>query len=675
MKKNNIQIKKEITELINQINKFDHHYYVLDNPLISDKEYDKLFHDLIELETLYPQFMELNSPTQRVGGQPLESFEQVNHSVKMLSLSNVFDETELKDWLNKSIKEAGAKETQIICEPKIDGLAITLSYNKGRLVQAATRGDGLVGEDVTANIRTIRSLPLLIDYQDEIEIRGEVYINKDAFNRINEDRIKKSLEPYMNPRNLAAGSIRQLDSSITAKRKLQVFIYQMAKVNNKNINLTHYDNLEYLAALGFPINKLTKKFLNIDEIIAYCKYLESERNNLNYEIDGVVLKFNKLEDQKRLGERARSPKWATAYKFKAEQKMTTLNAIDVTVGRTGLLTPVATLEPIILGGVTVQHATLHNENYINENNIEIGGKVIVERSGDVIPKIVGASKTSEQCKKYKIPSKCPFCKNTVQKNQETSEAYCVNEKCHIRLTKHIIYFVSKDCMNIKGLGSQIIEKLIDGKMIQGIEDIYNLHRFKKEIAELEKMGQKLVSNLLIEIENSKKLPFSKVLTSLGIKHIGSELAIILTSKFLNIENLINATYEELEKIEGIGPKVSNALIEYFKNQENKNLVLTLKKHGLNMHEETEKRNNKPINSVFTNKNIVLTGSLESGSRSKILTIIEELGGHINNSITKKTELLIVGANPGSKLDKAKKNNILIMNEEELISELDKINYR
>ncbi|MBR74011.1 MAG: DNA ligase (NAD(+)) LigA [Dehalococcoidaceae bacterium] len=675
MKKNNIQIKKEMISLVNQINKFDHNYYVLDDPLISDKEYDKLFHKLIEFENLYPKFMVENSPTQRVGGKPLEAFEQVNHSTRMLSLSNVFDESELNDWLKKSIKEAGGKDNKIICEPKIDGLAITLTYDKGELVQAATRGDGLVGEDVTANIRTIRSLPLSINYQEKIEVRGEVYINKDAFNEINNNRIKQNLEPYMNPRNLAAGSIRQLDSTITAKRKLQVFIYQLVNNEKNDLNQSHFDNLQHLASLGFPVNKLTKSFSHISEIINYCKNLESKRNNLNYEIDGVVIKFNSVEDQKKLGERARSPKWATAYKFKAEQKMTVLKEIDVTVGRTGLLTPVATLEPIILGGVTVKHATLHNEKYINENNIQIGKKVIVERSGDVIPKIIGSIINNGQYKKYKIPNNCPFCKKTVEKNKETSEAYCINEKCQIRLTKNIIYFVSKDCMNIKGLGSQIIEKLISEKIILGIEDIYKLDLFKNEIAALDKMGEKLVENLLTEIEYSKNLPFSKVLTSLGIKHVGSELAVILSSKFNNIENLINASYEDLEKIEGIGPKVSNALIEYFQNEENLKLIFALKDYGLNLQERQKDKNSAPINSIFNNKNIVLTGSLESGSRSKILNILQELGGHINNSITKKTELLIVGSNPGSKLDKAKKNNILIMNEDELISELDKINYR
>ena len=673
MKKNNIQIKKEMIALADQINKFDYHYYVLDDPLISDIEYDKLFHELNNLENQHPQLIAISSPTQRVGGQPLEAFEQVNHTIKMLSLSNVFDENELDDWLKKSIKEVGTKDAEIVCEPKIDGLAITLSYDKGQLIQAATRGDGLIGEDVTANVRTIRSLPLSIDHQEKIEIRGEVYINKDAFHEINEGRIKQNLEPYMNPRNLAAGSIRQLDSSITAKRKLQVFIYQV--VQNKNINQGHFENLKYLASLGFPINKLTKSFSKITEIINYCKHLESKRNDLNYEIDGVVIKFNNTEDQKILGERARSPKWATAYKFKSEQKITVLKEIDVTVGRTGLLTPVATLDPIVLGGVTVKHATLHNEKYINENNIQIGGKVIVERSGDVIPKIFGTSNNEMKFKKYKIPSKCPFCKKTVQKSQETSEAYCINEKCQIRLTKNIIYFVSKDCMNIKGLGGQIIEKLVSEKMIQNIEDIYKLHLFKNEIAQLEKMGQKLISNLLIEIENSKNLPFSKVLTSLGIKHVGAELAIILTSEFLTIENLINATYEQLEDIEGIGPKVSNALIEYFQKETNKKLIFALKEHGLNMKEQIKEEKIKSTQSIFTNKNIVLTGSLESGSRTKILNILQELGGRINNTITKKTEVLIVGSNPGSKLDKAKKNNILIMNEDELINELDKINYR
>ena len=675
MKKNNIQIKKEMISLVEQINKFDYHYYVLDKPLISDIEYDQLFRELYNLENLHPQLMELNSPTQRVGGQPLEAFEQVNHNTKMLSLSNVFDENELDDWLTKSMKEIGKKDAEIICEPKIDGLAVTLLYDKGQLMQAATRGDGLVGEDVTANIRTIRNLPLSIDYQEKIEIRGEVYITRDIFSKINTERIKQNLEPYMNPRNLAAGSIRQLDSAITAKRKLQIFIYQMIVNEDKDINHAHFSSLKYLSTLGFPINKLTKSFSKISEIINYCKNLESKRSNLNYEIDGVVLKFNDVEDQKILGERARSPKWATAYKFKAEQKMTILKEIDVTVGRTGLLTPVATLEPIIIGGVTVKHATLHNEKYINENNIQIGGKVIVERSGDVIPKIIGAPNNSIKFQKYNIPSKCPFCKTMVQKSLETSEAYCINEKCQIRLTKNIIYFVSKDCMNIKGLGGQIIEKLVSEKMIQGIEDIYKLHQFKNEITKLEKMGEKLIGNLLTEIENSKNLPFSKVLTSLGIKHVGSELAIILTSKFMTIENLMNANYEELENIEGIGPKVSNALIEYFQNEENKKLISSLRKHGLNLKEQLPEKKHESIQSIFTNKNIVLTGSLEKGSRTKILNILQELGGHINNTITKKTELLIVGSNPGSKLDKAKKNNILIMNEDELISELDRINYR
>ncbi|MDG1990292.1 MAG: NAD-dependent DNA ligase LigA, partial [Dehalococcoidia bacterium] len=488
MKNNKITTKNKIYALREKINHFDHHYYVLDKPVISDKEYDLLFQQLIKIENEYPEFINDASPTQRVGGKPLSSFKKVQHNNKMLSLSNVFNENEMTDWMRKIHTDSAVKQANVICEPKIDGLAVNLLYQNGQFIQAATRGDGQIGEDVTSNIRTIRELPLSISTKESITVRGEIYIQKNELIRINAERTNLNLEIYMNPRNLAAGTVRQLDPRIAAQRKLKLFTYQMINNDSKtHSQTTHMDNLNRLTDLGFPVNSLIKRVHTIKDIIEYCKKLESIRDDLDYEIDGAVIKIDSLKIQKKLGERTRNPKWATAYKFKSEKKITILKNIHVTVGRTGSLTPVATLEPVKLGGVTVTHATLHNENYINENKIAIGNKVLVERSGDVIPKIIGSKENLKVFRKYTIPNYCPSCNKKIHKNLKTSEAFCTNTNCHDRLIKKIIYFVSKDCMNIKGLGNQIIEKLINYEIIRNISDIYKLNKKVKSIILLDKM--------------------------------------------------------------------------------------------------------------------------------------------------------------------------------------------
>jgi DNA ligase (NAD+) len=671
MKNNKISIKNRIYALREKINHFDHHYYVLDKPIISDKKYDILFQKLMKTENEYPEFIDNTSPTQRVGGKPVSSFKKVQHNSKMLSLSNVFNEIEMTDWIKKIHTESGIKQTNVICEPKIDGLAVNLLYQDGQLIQAATRGDGQIGEDVTSNIRTIRELPLSISTKESITIRGEIYIQKDELMRINKERTNLGLDRYMNPRNLAAGTVRQLDPRIAAQRKLKLFTYQIINhAANNDLRTTHMDNLDRLIQLGFPVNNLVKKVDSIKGIIKYCKNLESIRDDLDYEIDGAVIKIDSLKIQKKLGERTRNPKWATAYKFKSERKITILKNIHVTVGRTGSLTPVATLESIKLGGVTVTHATLHNENYINENKIAVGNKVLVERSGDVIPKIVGVKENSRVFKKYKIPNDCPSCKKKIQKNLQTSEAFCTNIDCHDRLIKKIIYFVSKDCMNIKGLGSQIIEKLINEKIIRNISDIYKLNKKVESMILLDKMGKKLVGNLLNEVELSKQLPFHKVLTALGIQHVGSEIALLLVNSFKNIDNIVFASHTEFEQIEGIGPKVSTALQEYFLEKDNLKIIDELKKTGLKMAISVDPQRRVYKANYFMNKNIALTGTLEKWSREEMFNLLSNLGGTINKSVTKKTSILIVGLNPGNKLEIAKKNNIEQINEKKLIELLD-----
>lgn len=671
MKNNKISIKNSINALREKINHFDHHYYVLDKPIISDKEYDILFQQLIKNENEYPEFINDTSPTQRVGGKPLLLFNKVQHSSKMLSLSNVFNEIEMTDWIQKIHTELEIKQTDLICEPKIDGLAVNLLYQDGQFIQAATRGDGQIGEDVTSNVRTIRELPLSIATKESITIRGEIYIQKDELIRINHERTNLGLEIYMNPRNLAAGTVRQLDPRIAAQRKLKLFTYQIINhASNNNLRTTHMDNLNRLRELSFPVNSLIKNVDSIKSTIEYCKNLELIRGDLDYEIDGAVIKINSIKIQKKLGERTRNPKWATAYKFKSEKKITTLKNIHITVGRTGSLTPVATLQPVKLGGVTVTHATLHNENYINENQITIGNKVLVERSGDVIPKIVGIKENYRVFKKYTMPNNCPSCKKKIQKNLQTSESFCTNINCHDRLIKKIIYFVSKDCMNIKGLGNQIIEKLINEKIIRNISDVYKLNKKVESMMLLDKMGKKLIGNLLYEIEISKQLPFHKVLTALGIQHVGSEISLLLTNTFKNIDNIIDASHEEFEQIEGIGPKVSMALQKYFLEKDNLKTIVELKATGLKMEISVEQQHKKYKANYFMNKNIALTGTLEKWSREEMFDLLSNLGGVINKSITKKTSIIIVGLNPGNKLKIAKKNNIEQINEKKLIQLLD-----
>ena len=671
MKNNKISIKNSINALREKINHFDHHYYVLDKPIISDKEYDILFQQLIKNENEYPEFINDTSPTQRVGGKPLLLVNKVQHSSKMLSLSNVFNEIEMTDWIQKIHTELEIKQTDLICEPKIDGLAVNLLYQDGQFIQAATRGDGQIGEDVTSNVRTIRELPLSIATKESITIRGEIYIQKDELIRINHERTNLGLEIYMNPRNLAAGTVRQLDPRIAAQRKLKLFTYQIINhASNNNLRTTHMDNLNRLRELSFPVNSLIKNVDSIKSTIEYCKNLELIRGDLDYEIDGAVIKINSIKIQKKLGERTRNPKWATAYKFKSEKKITTLKNIHITVGRTGSLTPVATLQPVKLGGVTVTHATLHNENYINENQITIGNKVLVERSGDVIPKIVGIKENYRVFKKYTMPNNCPSCKKKIQKNLQTSESFCTNINCHDRLIKKIIYFVSKDCMNIKGLGNQIIEKLINEKIIRNISDVYKLNKKVESMMLLDKMGKKLIGNLLYEIEISKQLPFHKVLTALGIQHVGSEISLLLTNTFKNIDNIIDASHEEFEQIEGIGPKVSMALQKYFLEKDNLKTIVELKATGLKMEISVEQQHKKYKANYFMNKNIALTGTLEKWSREEMFDLLSNLGGVINKSITKKTSIIIVGLNPGNKLKIAKKNNIEQINEKKLIQLLD-----
>ncbi|PZC40094.1 MAG: DNA ligase (NAD+) [Chloroflexi bacterium] len=664
-----IKIQKQIEELVKQVNEYDYYYYSLDKPKISDQEYDEIFNQLNNLEIKHPQFIDKNSPTQRVSGTALEAFKHITHNNKMLSLSNVFNNNEIIDWCKKNMEEVSSSEIlEIVCEPKIDGLAVNLTYNNGEFIQAATRGDGYIGEDITANIRTIRSLPLKIDYKKKISIRGEIYIKKTEFNIINNQRKKDGFDIYMNPRNLAAGTMRQLNPAIVSERKLQLFTYQLInEEDNSQFNNTHHENMMSLNELGFPVNSLIKKVKGEKKVIEYCKNIENIRDSLDYEIDGVVIKFNNLKIQNMLGSRSRSPKWATAYKFKAEQKYTELTAIAITVGRTGTLTPVATLKPIVINGVTVKHATLHNEKYIKINNIDIGDTVAVERSGDVIPKIIGLKKGKRDKRTtFLMPKKCPFCLSFIKKNISTSEAQCININCKERLKKNIIYFVSKECMNIRGLGTQIIEKLIRENIIRNISDLFYLYLQKDKIIFLEKMGEKSVSNLIDEINKSKKLPLNKILTALGIHNVGSEIALLLAEKYTNIDNLTNAKLEELKNIEGIGPIVSNSIFEFFNSAETQELLNKLKSAGLNMHQNMKINSVEQKKTYLYNQNVAITGTMVNWTRSELFELLIKLGAKINKTITKKTTILVVGTDPGKKLTLAENNNIKKLYEKELL---------
>ncbi len=659
-------MKERMNELIDIINEADYNYHTLDNPTITDQEYDKYLRELFDIEEAHPEWLREDSPTQHAGGQIIDSFNKVTHKIPMMSLSDVFSESELISF-DERIKKEGVTP-EYMCELKIDGLSVSLLYEKGNLVRGATRGDGTTGEDITHNVKTIKAIPLKLKKPVDIEVRGEIFMNKKTLEELNEKRKEKGEPLLQNCRNAAAGSIRQLDSKVAAERKLDNFIYHLPDPEDYGLT-THSDAIEYMRELGFKINPNNRLVKNINEVIEFIEDKGKIRKALPYDIDGVVIKVNSIADQRKLGYTAKYPKWATAYKFPAEEVLTKLKDIIFTVGRTGQITPNAVLEPVIVAGSTISRATLHNEDYVLEKDLKIGDIVSIRKAGDVIPEVVERKierrKGTE--KDFKMIEECPMCHTKLVKKEGQVDYFCPNVKCPARHVESLIHFTSRDAMNIDGLGENIMEDFYNFGFIKSIPDIYNLKIHKNDLIRLEGYGDKSVSNLLDAIENSKENSLEKLIFALGIPHVGAKTAKILAAKFETMDNFQKATTEELVNIPDIGKIIADSVVKYFNNDENIEVINKLKEFKLNMNYLGQKVEE---NELFSGKTFVLTGSLEIFTRDEAKEKIESLGGKTVDSVSKKTSVVIVGANPGSKYTKARDLGIEIWTEEEFKDKLN-----
>ena len=657
---------ERMNELIDIINEADYNYHTLDNPTISDQEYDKYLRELFEIEAEHPEWIREDSPTQHAGGKIIEGFEQAVHKIPMMSLSNVFNESEIVAF-DERIKKEGINP-QYMCELKIDGLSVSLLYEKGKLVRAATRGDGTVGEDITHNVKTIKSIPLKLKKEVDIEVRGEIFMNKKTLIELNEKRKKNNQPLLQNCRNAAAGSIRQLDSKVAAERKLDNFIYHLPNPLDYDLN-THSEAIEFMKELGFKTNPNNRLVNNINELLEFIEEKGALRPKLPYDIDGIVIKVNDIRQQQKLGYTAKYPKWATAYKFPAEEVLTKLKDIIFTVGRTGQITPNAVLEPVIVAGSTISRATLHNEDFVKERNLKIGDIVSIRKAGDVIPEVVEAKverRTGNE-KDFVMITECPMCQTKLVKKEGQVDYFCTNSKCPARHIEGLIHFASRDAMNIEGLGDRIMEDFYNFKFIGNLADIYSLKDHAKELVRLEGFGDKSVNNLLEAIENSKENSLERLIFGLGIPHVGAKTAKVLAQKLETLDNIIQSTEEELTKIPDIGGIIAKSIVDYFSDNHNRAIVEELKDLGLNM---TYLGKKVESNDIFANKTFVLTGSLTIFTRDEASEKIELLGGKTSGSVSKKTSVVIVGENPGSKYEKAKELGIEIWTEKEFEEKLN-----
>ena len=661
---NKEEIKKRVDELTQILNEANYNYYVLDNPTITDQEYDKYYRELLDIEKLYPEFSYDDSPTKRVGGEVVDKFNKVVHDKPMLSLANVFNEDEIRDFDAKIKKEGFNPE--YICEYKIDGLSVSLLYKEGKLVKGVTRGDGVTGEDITHNVKTIKVIPLKLKKPIDIEVRGEIFMNKKTLEKINIEREKEGLPLLQNVRNAAAGSIRQLDSKVTAKRELDNFIYYLPEPEKYNIK-THMDALNFMESLGFKVNPANKIVKDIDGIIKFIEGITEKRDKLPYEIDGVVIKVNDIFMQEELGYTAKYPKWATAYKFPALEVLTKLKDIIFTVGRTGRITPNAVLEPVIVMGSTIRRATLHNEDYVISKNLMIGDIVSIRKAGDVIPEVVEAKVMRRTGKEipFKMINECPMCHEPIKKIEGQVDYYCVNPNCPKRNIESIIHFVSRDALNIEGLGDEIVEELYNLGFIKNIIDLFNLEDKKEQIMQFDGYGEKSLNKIIENIKKAKNISLERLLYGLGIKEIGTKTAKLLASTYKNMDALMNATIEDLESIKDIGSITADSIVKYFKV--NKKLIEDLKNIGMNMDYLGKV---KGTNENITNKRFVITGTISDMGRKEIKDILESFGGKVSETVSKNTDIVIVGNNPGSKYQDAMDLNITIWNEEKLHSILN-----
>ncbi|OAH53260.1 MULTISPECIES: NAD-dependent DNA ligase LigA [Bacillaceae] len=663
--------EQRVQELHDTLNKYSYEYYVIDQPSVPDSEYDRLLNELSNIESMYPQLQTPDSPTQRVGGAVLDVFRKVRHDVPMLSLGNAFDEADLRDFDRRVSQSIGDVPYSYVCELKIDGLAVALKYEDGLFMQGATRGDGTTGEDITANLKTIHSIPLRLKKPFTIEVRGEAFMPKQSFIALNCIRDERGEEPFANPRNAAAGSLRQLDPRIAAKRNLDIFLYSIG--NPEAIGAeSHSEGLDMLDSLGFKTNKERQVCKTIEDVINYVKKQSEKRAKLPYEIDGIVVKVNSLSQQDELGFTAKSPRWAIAYKFPAEEVVTKLTGIVLSVGRTGVVTPTAVLQPVRVAGTTVGRASLHNEDLIREKDIRIGDMVVVKKAGDIIPEVVSVlldRRTGEE-EEFHMPAECPECGSELVRLEEEVALRCINPQCPAQIREGMNHFVARNAMNIDGLGEKVIAQLYREKLIKDVADLYSLE--KEALTQLERMGEKSADNLLAAIELSKQNSLERLLFGLGIRHVGAKAAKTLAMEFGTIDRLKEASEEDLTAIHEIGSKMADAIVLYFEQPEVAGLIEKLKTAGVNMTYDGPMRVQVAEgDSPFAGKTVVLTGKLEQLTRNEAKERIEALGGNIAGSVSKKTDIVIAGAEAGSKLEKAEKFGVDVWNEQQLMDELTK----
>lgn len=669
------EVRKRIEELRQQLNHHNYRYYVLDSPEISDAEYDALMRELKKLEEEYPRFITPDSPTQRVGAAPVEAFGVVEHPYPLLSLANAFSMEELLAWHNRTVKLLGNRKFDLVCEHKIDGLAVALTYVNGLFTTGATRGDGLRGEDVTRNLRTIRSIPLSVprDAPPRFEVRGEVYLTKAGFKKLNEERAAEGLSLFANPRNAAAGSVRQLDSKITATRPLDIYIYKLGYAEGKPVPASHWETMEYLKGLGFKVNPHNKLVKSVDEVEEYYRTWEEKRESLPYEADGIVAKVNQLELEDELGDVGREPRWAIAYKFPADQATTVLKEIRISVGRTGTLNPYAVLEPVSVGGVTIRQAALHNEDDIRRKDIREGDWVLVQRAGEVIPEVVEPikSKRTGKEKEFNLLEKiynsekgrpaCPVCGAEVIKPEDEVMYYCSNAACPAQVQERLEHFASRGAMDIRGIGEKQSAMLLREGLVKDVADLFFLTR--EQLAELERMGDKSASNIIDAINRSKDRPLYRVVYALGIRHVGGETAELLAQHFDSIDELANATEQRLMTVPSIGPKIAASVAAFFRQEENLRIIEKLRKADVKLAKEKAEAKELPLTGV----EFVVTGTLAKYTREEAEGKIKALGGTTKDNVTRKTRYLVVGADPGgTKLERARELGTKRINEEEFL---------
>ncbi|MBU0573795.1 MAG: NAD-dependent DNA ligase LigA [Candidatus Margulisbacteria bacterium] len=651
---NKNEAKKKIEGLREKIRHHDYLYYVKDQPEISDAEFDKLFRQLQDLEKQHPDLVTDDSPTQRVGGEPLKEFKTVVHKKPLQSLDNAMNEEELQAF-DKRVREALEKDKiDYVCELKMDGLAVALQYKKGKFSVGSTRGDGVRGEDITQNLKTVKSIPLVLNDPVDLEVRGEVYLPYDDFVSLNEDRMEQGEATFANPRNAAAGSLRQLDPKIAASRPLDIFLYYgQAKLKS------HYEILEYMKKLGFKTNPNTRLCHGIEEVKKYIKHWDTAREKLPYEIDGIVVKVDSISDQEKLGATSRAPRWAIAFKYPPMQAVTTVERIEVQVGRTGAITPVAHLKPVHLAGVTVKRATLHNEDEIKRKDIKIFDHVIVQRAGEVIPEVVKVikEKRTGHERSFHMPVKCPVCGGELYRPEGEAITRCINAACPAQVKGRIGLFTSREAMDIEHVGPAVVDQLVENKLIKDVADLYKLE--KNDLLDLERFADKSAQNVIDSIESSKNRPYDRLLYGLGIRMVGRHVATLIAQNYDSLEDLFDVKEEELEKIHGVGKKVAASIAHFFGEKENQQLIERLKKYGVNI-KAKKARGPQPLKG----KTFVLTGTLETLSRPEAEDLIRSLGGHPSSSVSKKTDYIVAGAEPGSKYDKAKKLGVKIISEKE-----------